>query len=59
MLVVLQFSPFFNLYGQLCQELLNYIHSEILDMRIAGLAAVVTFPPLPTDLSGNKYEIRQ
>lgn len=59
MLVVRRFSSFLNLFAQLCQELPNYIHSEILDMRIVVLAAVVIFPPLPMDILGNKYEIHQ
>lgn len=49
MLVVEQFS-FFNLYDWLCQELPNHIHSEILDMSIVVLAAVIIFPPLPMDI---------
>lgn len=53
-----QFS-FFTSYPQPCQELPNYIHSEILDMSIVVLAAVVIFPPLPRDILGNKYEIHQ
>ncbi len=53
------FSSFLNLYAPHCQELPNYIHSEVLDMRIVVLAAVAIFPPLPMDILGNKYEIHQ
>lgn len=59
MSVVRQFFSFFNLYAQLCQELPNYIHSDILDTIIVVLAAVIIFPPLPMHILGNKYEIHQ